>query len=158
MRVPYYCPYCDQRSTRRWNLDVHIKRKHGGLLLKSSDRYTASDPFWYRKSVQSGHATVADSVDDAFQPRCSTSIPHFSASPMYPPRHIMDDPSNRTGLSQDTIVKIQELRRLVYKHSHYCANPDSIIRLAVYNSINGDNTLLDDKLEQLHTIDNLARY
>jgi hypothetical protein len=26
----YDCPYCDQKSTRRWNLETHIKRRHGG--------------------------------------------------------------------------------------------------------------------------------
>jgi hypothetical protein len=31
MKRIYYCPYCDQNSTRRWNLEVHMKRKHGGI-------------------------------------------------------------------------------------------------------------------------------
>ena len=31
MKSLYYsCPHCDQKSTRRWNLGVHIKRRHGG--------------------------------------------------------------------------------------------------------------------------------
>jgi hypothetical protein len=154
MRQPYICPYCDQRSTRRWNLDVHIKRRHGGYLLgRSSDRYVANNPPLYSKSLQLGHATIAESVGDAFQPRYSTSILQYSASPMYPPRQIRDDPGNRTGLSRDNIVKIQELKRLVYKHPHYCANPDGAIKLTIYNSINGDNTLLDQMLEQLRIID-----
>jgi hypothetical protein len=34
--------------------------------------------------------------------------------------------------------------------------PDGIIRLAIFNSINGDNMLLDQMLEQLHGIDSLA--
>ena len=28
--MEYECPYCDQKSTRRWNLETHIKRRHGG--------------------------------------------------------------------------------------------------------------------------------
>jgi hypothetical protein len=45
MREPYICPDCDQRSTRWWNLKVHMKRKHGGFLLgKSSDGYMANNP------------------------------------------------------------------------------------------------------------------
>jgi hypothetical protein len=154
MREPYICPYCDQRSTRRWNLDVHIKRKHGGYLLgRSSDRYVANNPPLYSKSLQLGHVTIADSVGDAFQPRYSTSIPQYSAGPMYPPRQLMDDQSS---LSQGNILKIQELKRLMNKYPQYHMNPDAIIRLAVYNSMNGDNTLLDDKLEQLRTIDSIA--
>ena len=27
----YYCPYCDQHSTRRWNLEIHIQRRHDGI-------------------------------------------------------------------------------------------------------------------------------
>jgi hypothetical protein len=138
MRYSYHCPYCDQRSTRRWNLDVHIKRKHGGYLLgRSSGPYMTNNPLFDRNRVQFGHATIADSVGDAFQPRYS-SIPQYYASPMYPPMQTMNDPSNRTGLSQDTVIKIQELKRLVYKYPHYCAIPDGAIRLAIYNSIKGD--------------------
>ena len=56
----------------------------------------ANNPFWYNKSVQSGHATVADSIGDPFQPRylpqqAPLGISQYSASPMHPPRQIMDD-------------------------------------------------------------------
>ncbi|MGB8938002.1 MAG: hypothetical protein WCC17_23170 [Candidatus Nitrosopolaris sp.] len=65
----------------------------------------------------------------------------------------MDDQNFGTGLSLDNILKIGELKRLVNKYPQYHTNPDDIIRWAIYHSINGDNTLLDDKLEQLRTID-----
>ena len=69
----------------------------------------------------------------------------------------MMDESHGTGLSPEKILKIEQLRRLVYKYPQYQNNdPDSIMRWAVYNSINGDNTLLDDKLSQLRYIDSLA--
>jgi hypothetical protein len=70
----------------------------------------------------------------------------------------MDDPGNRTGLTQDNIVKIQELKRLAYKYPHYCAIPDGAIKLAIYNSINGDNTLLDQMLERLRSVDAMNKY
>ena len=70
----------------------------------------------------------------------------------------MDDHRYGTGLSPGAIQKIQELKALMNKYPRYHTNPDGIIRLAVYNSVNGDNTLLDDKLEQLRTIDSLAKY
>jgi hypothetical protein len=41
----------------------------------------------------------------------------------------MDDESYRSGLSQDTIVKIGELKRRAYKYPQYLPNPDGIIRL-----------------------------
>ena len=75
---------------------------------------------------------------------------------MYRPMQIVDNPSYRTSLFQDNRVKIQELKRLMYKYPHYCVNPDGTIKLVIYNSIDGDNTLLDDKLEQLRSLDKLA--
>jgi hypothetical protein len=89
MRIPHYCPYCDQGSTRRWNLDVHIKRKHGGLLGRSSDRSMANNPPLYSKNVQFGHATVADSLGDAFQPsyipqQAPVEVSQYSANTFYP--------------------------------------------------------------------------
>jgi hypothetical protein len=82
----------------------------------------------------------------------------YSANPMYPPTQIMDDQSHVTGLSQGAVQKIQEFKVLMNKYPQYHTNPDAIIRLAIYNSINGDNTLLDQKLEQLRTIDSLAKF
>ncbi len=58
-----------------------------------------------------------------------------------------------TSLSQEKILKIGEFKRLLNKYHHYHENPDGIIKLAIYNSIIGDDTLLDGKLEQLRTID-----
>jgi len=69
MRDAYQCPYCDQCSTRRWNLDVHIKRKHGGYLVgRSLDQHMANNPPLHNQSVHLGHATVADSMDNTFHP------------------------------------------------------------------------------------------
>jgi hypothetical protein len=148
MRVPYYCPYCNQRSTRRWNLDVHIKRRHGG----SSGPNMTNHP-------QFGHATIPGSLGNTFEykdgrQQTPLAVSQFSASPMYQPRQIMDDPSNRTGLSQDNIIRIQELKRLAYKYRQYQNNdPDVIVEWAVQGASKGDNTFLDNKLEQLRIID-----
>ncbi len=164
MRVPYYCPYCNQHSTRRWNLDVHIRRRHGGYLLgESSGRHMGSNPLWYTPNTpyrNIGSPTVADSIGDAFQQRYVPQQAPIGtpSSTIRPPLHTIDDQRYGTGLCQDTIVKIGELKRLMNKYPRYHTNPDGIIRLAVYNSIKGDNTLLDDKLEQLRTIDSLSKY
>src|SRR5215469_10137609 len=90
MRVPYYCPYCDQRSTRRWNLDVHIKRRHGGYLLgESLDRYIGSStPNNLYRNI--GSATVTDSVGDSFQPtyipqQAHVGISQYSSRPIHRP-------------------------------------------------------------------------
>jgi hypothetical protein len=48
---------------------------------------------------------------------------------------------------------IQELKRLLYRYAQYYRNPDAIINCIVYYCNNGDNILLDEKLEQLRSID-----
>ena len=174
MRDPYHCPYCDQRSTRRWNLDVHIKRKHGGLLGRSSDRSMANN--LHSQSIHLRNATVADDIDNTFYSR---SLPqqavlgtsHHSANPIYPPvdvpqtfanptyTQIMDVQSYGTGLSQGAIHKIQELKLLVNKYPQFHAiDAGEIIKWAIYCSSNHDNKFLDDMLEQLRTIDSLAQF
>ena len=50
------------------------------------------------------------------------------------PLPTMDDQSYGTGLSQETILKIRELKRLVYKYPQYCPNADEIIRWAFHSS------------------------
>ena len=66
MKEPYICPHCDQRSTRWWNLEIHMKRKHGKYSLgRSSGQYMPDNPFWYKRNNQShnfGPTTVTDTV------------------------------------------------------------------------------------------------
>jgi len=50
-------------------------------------------------------------------------------------------------------LKIAELRRLTYKYPQYFTNPDGIITWAVQRANNRDNKFLDEKLEQLRSID-----
>jgi hypothetical protein len=48
----------------------------------------------------------------------------------------MDDQSFGTGLSQETTQKIDELKRLVYKHRHYQnSDPDEIVKWAVHGAL-----------------------
>jgi hypothetical protein len=154
MKDPYHCPYCNQRSTRRWNLEVHIKRKH----RRSPGPYLASHPFWYNPTnpyhnIES--TTVADNGGN-IQPRyglqqASVGISQYSAGPIYQPWQTIDDQSYVTSLTQNAIQKIQEIQRLVKKYPQYC--PDHLLQWIIISCDNGDNQLLDDKLEQLRTID-----
>ena len=61
----------------------------------------------------------------------------------------MDVQKCATPSSQETRLKIEELKRLMYKYSQYLTNPNGIIKWAIYWSIKGDNKPLDEKLEQL---------
>ena len=40
----------------------------------------------------------------------------------------------------------------------YYSNPDAVIKCATYWYINGDNAFLDEKLEQLRSIDPINKY
>src|SRR5215467_10074367 len=99
MRHTYVCPYCDQRSTRRWNLDVHIKRRHGGFLLgRSSGRNMGIYLPWYKSNPYHsiGSTTVADSIGDTFQPGYIPQQAPIGTSPstIRPPMHTMDHQRN----------------------------------------------------------------
>jgi alpha-tubulin suppressor-like RCC1 family protein len=68
------------------------------------------------------------------------------------------DDEKTTTLSQETILKIQELKKLIYRYSQYHHNPAAVLSCIVYYCNNGDNTLLDEKLEQLRTFDSAMGY
>jgi hypothetical protein len=69
-----------------------------------------------------------------------------------------DEEKTTTTLSRETILKIQELKRLMYKYSQYHRNPGAVINCIIYYCSNGDNTLLDEKLEQLRSIDAISKH
>ncbi|MGC2571399.1 MAG: hypothetical protein WA364_07800, partial [Candidatus Nitrosopolaris sp.] len=132
-------------------LKVHIKRKHGGFLLdRSSDRYMGSNPFH-----NIGSATIADSVGNTFEPtylhqQAPVGTSQYSTSPIHLPT--MDEQRYGSSLSRET--KLKELKRLAYRYPRFHnTGPDEIVRYAAYWSINGDNTFLDAKLEQLSRLD-----
>ena len=166
MREPYICPHCNHRSTRRWNLDVHIKRKHGEYLVDRSLDVMANNPPLYNQTV-----TVADRIGNTFLPQeavlgtlhysASSTYPSVDASAnlMYPPMQIMNHENYGTGLSLETILKIAELKRLVNRYPQFHAiDADEIVKWAIYCSSNRDNKFLDDMLQQLRTIDSLVKY
>jgi hypothetical protein len=78
---------------------------------------------------------------------------------MYGPMPSMDDQSYGTSLSQETTVKLTELKGLVYKYTQFHNNdPDEIVKWAIYCSSNHDNKFLDDMLEQLRSIGSLVKF
>ncbi|MGC2682506.1 MAG: hypothetical protein WA323_11600 [Candidatus Nitrosopolaris sp.] len=173
-------------SARRHNLTIHNGRGEIVPLLeylvgRKIGRYQASHPSWYRRRSQKRidnfrDATVtADSMGDTFGPRGLQQQTPFQSTPTLPPPYQprYDDASMYTTvqssqpietrddqgtLSQDTIIKIQELKRLVYKYAQYHYNPDGVIKCVTHFSIiNGYHTLLDEKLEQLRTLDAISK-
>jgi hypothetical protein len=51
MKSLYFCPHCDQKSTRRWNLETHIIRKHGGMCPFNHRSITGSVVFLDGRNV-----------------------------------------------------------------------------------------------------------
>jgi len=84
-RANYVCTTCSEHFTRKYSAKRHnitVHHNNGGeivplveyLVRRSSGRYQASDPSWYRrrseKSIHKfGHVTaIADCMGEAFQP------------------------------------------------------------------------------------------
>jgi hypothetical protein len=159
-RLTYVCATCEDHFTRRYSATRHNLTIHGNrgeivslleyLVGRSSRRYHASHPFWYRRRREKGiHSfaratTVADSVGDTYLPgglqqqgQCqpqqqsleeqeryhwqqqhalSQSVPSPAAI-----QHALPYPTDQmsmnttTTLSHETRLKIEELKRLLYK-------------------------------------------
>ena len=99
------------------------------------------------------------SVGNTFEPtylrqQAPVGTSQDSTSPIHLPT--MDEQSlSQLSLSRET--KLKELKRLAYKYPQFHNNgPDEIVGYAAYWSINGDDTILDELLEQLCSIDRLA--
>ena len=154
------------------------------LVGRNSGRYHAI-PSWYRRSERRihkfGHAMVADSMGHTFRPeglqRQQQERYHgqwqqeqsLSPSPAViqdQPQddrifqsqslNTTDDEETTTTLSQETRLKIEELKRLIYKYPH--RNPGAVINCIIYYCSNGDSALLDEKLEQLRSIEAISKY
>ena len=81
-RPTYVCTTCSEHFTRKYSAKRHnltVHHNNGGeivrlveyLVGRSSGKYQASHPSWYRPSEKSihkfGRAMIADSVEDAFR-------------------------------------------------------------------------------------------
>jgi hypothetical protein len=176
------CATCEEHFTRRYSATRHNLTIHNGrgeivplleyLAGRNSGRYQPSRPSLYRRPSKKrihrfGHAISADSMGDfqhrvlqqqtPFQSASQPDPPSPDFSP-YPNERIsqpIDSRNDQGTLSQETnILKIRELKRLMYKHH---SNPDAFVRCATFYSSNGDNTLLDEWLERFRTIDAISK-
>jgi hypothetical protein len=167
-------------------LEYLVGRKTGRYQASNSSWYRKGRG--EKRIHDFGHATtvVADSMGDTFPPgglqgqyyhhyhyhypQHQQQAPSGSISlPSLPPpstQNVSPYPSNQIiqhiestknggTLSQETMLKIAEFKKLAYRHY---SNPDGVIQCVTYFSINGDNTLLDEKLEQLRMLDMAMGY
>jgi hypothetical protein len=173
-RLSYVCTTCSEHFTRKYSAKRHNNNLHRGaaeivrlidyIAGRSSGQYSPTlNPSWYKRR-NIGPRTVADTVGETFQPlyipqQRPRALSQYPTTPKYSPMQVMADQRSGHGLSQGTILKIEELRRLLNIYPQYQNNdPDEIVRLVIFYCINGDNTPLDDKLEQLRSIDSLTKY
>ena len=50
--VKYFCPFCSQTSSRKWNLQVHIQRRHPGMReLEGAEPVTSPDDMRIRRRI-----------------------------------------------------------------------------------------------------------
>lgn len=153
MRTLYNCPYCNQQSTRHWNLEIHIKRRHDGIgqpigkvphapgkpvsnnwpTNNSSGQYLPSNPSWYSKQIQPqfDNRVVADTL---FSPE-TLQLPNAS-------------PYSTPTVQQ----KLEELRLLLGKLSSP-RDAQVILDLAKFNLSQRDERFLNDRLEQLRMLE-----
>jgi hypothetical protein len=169
MRDPYHCPYCHHSSTRRWNLDVHIRRKHGG----TPGRYLASNHSYNRniQSHQFGSAIVVDnSIDNSFQPRYISQQTPLAGSGYPSENHVIADTANSFWPENSQrhfppavppypqtpavhqLRRLEELRLLLGKFSSP-QNAYTILELAKFNLRQGDERFLNERLEQFRMLD-----
>jgi hypothetical protein len=99
----YHCPYfgCNQTSSRRWNMDIHIKRKHG--IERPASTYTTD-----RRSVLN-RPDSAQYCRESFRPCDSMHDPYHHPD--------LDSPPRKEESAQDrlmaTISKNNEYMRLL---------------------------------------------
>jgi hypothetical protein len=173
-------------SARRHNTTIHDNRGEivpllGYLAGRNSGRYLASDPSLYRRPSKKQihnfrHSTVtADYIGDTVPPRGLQQQTPFQSIPTpssaYQPQpqtpdfsrslnERISEPIHKTndqGTPQESILKIQELKRLLYRYPQCYSNPDVILKCAAFYSVNGDNTLLDEWLERFRTVDAISK-
>jgi hypothetical protein len=151
-RPTYVCATCSEHFTRRYSAKRHNFNIHAGrseivpfieyMVGRSSGRYLASHPSWFRKqkgfqsdrSYQSENRVIPDS---SFRPETLLQL--------YPDAL----PNSQTTMVQH---KLEELRLLLGKFS----SPQDAHKILEWANITlrqGDESFLNDKLEQLRMLD-----
>jgi hypothetical protein len=173
MRNLYYCPYCNQQSTRHWNLDIHIKRRHGGIgqpigrvphaPLQSPGKLASNN--WhtnvYDKSMSANNNSSGQYLPSHPSPYSKQIQPQVNRNYRFENRVVADTPFSPETLQQRYPLpnashysnsKLEELRLLLGKLSSP-RDAQVILDLAKFNLSQGDERFLNDRLEQLRMLD-----
>jgi hypothetical protein len=153
-RPTYVCATCSEHFTRKYSAKRHNFNIHAGrseivpfieyMVGRSSGRYLASHPSWYRKQrqLQANHSYPSE--NHAIADTASSFRPETLLQP-YPAAL----PNSQTTMVQH---KLEELRLLLGKFS---SQHDAyiILELAKFNLRQGDEGFLNERLEQFRMFD-----
>jgi hypothetical protein len=128
----------------------------------------ADDPLLYSKGIQFGHTTVPDGVDEMFQPRYIPQQTPLTGSSYPPENRVITDttssfrpetlfqpplPAALPNLHTTTVQqKLGELKRLTSKFN-FPEDAHKILEWANIRLRQGDESFLDNKLDQLRMLD-----
>jgi len=152
-RINYVCGTCSEHFTRRNNGMRHSLRAHGGtaeivrlidyLAGRQSGIYEPNNPFW-----SSNKQLIRGPLYDS-----SKKSNPLVFQPSYPKYREIDEVPQWS----EKMVKMKELRMLLYKHRfRFGQDPDTMFRIILaFSSSRGDDSVLDEKLEQLRVMDKL---
>ena len=112
----YSCPFCPQTSSRKWNLGVHLKRKHQGL--GEAIRITSSQRTNSRFSRRG--------IDENSKWNQASDIPHGSYRPSFFTSGLRTgDNNNPLDIAIESLQKMSEFVRLVDELTPRPRWPDS---------------------------------
>jgi hypothetical protein len=153
-RPNYVCTVCSEHFTRKYSGKRHNFNIHSGrseivpyieyMTGRSSGRYLASHPSWYRKQKGSQWNSSYPSENRVIADTTSSFRPGTLLQP-YPTAL----PNSQTATVQQ---KLEELRLLLGKFSSP-QNAYTILELAKFNLRQGDEGFLNERLQQFRTLD-----
>jgi hypothetical protein len=104
MKSPWFCPYCQQTSRRRWNLSIHIQRQHPGLYnplpeMKRDTHLQRQHPGRDNPLPEMKRVTAFDSYSS--KPMPESSNPFSSPNDWFDPASIFEKSAKFQNLLQD---------------------------------------------------------
>jgi hypothetical protein len=155
-RPTYVCATCSEHFTRKYSAKRHNFNLHSGrseivpyieyMVGRSSGRYLASHPSWYRKQKGSQWNSSYPSENRVIADTTSSFRPETLLQPYPLPTAL---PNSQTTTVQQ---KLEELRLLLGKFSSP-QDAHVILELAKFNLRQGDEGFLNERLEQLRMFD-----
>lgn len=142
-------------------------RRNGRYIQESEHDTTTTAATAVAVAADSmGEDTLSKGLQYQQQQQQQQSIPTLpSSSPMQPQYRTgqsihnpaSDDDEEEETISEDTKLKMFELRMLLHKYPQFHPDPIELTNNIVNSYLEGDYKPLDEKLEQLRSIESLAK-